>query len=235
MQVCNQLTQVTRKSNRIRWVILCCAMILSLAFFAQPLTAQATDDSELGIYGVWLDWTKFESGSESYNSTGGNGGISYGRFQFTAGYCLEDFVQYCQTSNPDHYNILDLGNLDVTWQQAYADYDIEFALLQDSYAMTHYYATIHKGLQDLYGISLVDYSEVLRGTALSIAIRDGRHVSLESNTNNLRAVTDTYYPGIDEAEWLSAIYDAEADRHPSQDWRWRDEQKTMALEALNSI
>lgn len=218
-----------QKTHRIRWVSACCAIMLSFMLFAQPITAHAADIG-LGIHGIWLDWTVFESGNsyDTINSTEGY----YGRFQFAAGYCLEDFVQFCKTEDPEHFSMLDLNNLAATWHQAYASYPQEFALLQDRYAFEHYYLAVRDGLKELYGINLEDHSEVIRGTAFSIAIRDGRYVSLNNSENNLRALTNTYYPGISEEEWLVAIYDAEADRHPKQDWRWRTEQKAMALEAL---
>lgn len=223
----------SQKTHRIRWVLTCCALTLSLLLSAQPTTVHAADDIRSGIIGVWLDWTVFESGN-AYDSVNSAEGY-YGRFQFATEYCVEDFVHFCQTENSEHFSMLDLNNLAATWQQAYDAYPQEFALLQDRYAFEHYYLAVRDGLRDLYDINLRDYSEVIRGTAFSIAIRDGRYVSLNSSENNLRAFTDTYYPGISEEEWIAAIYDAEADRHPKQDRRWRDEQKAMALEALASL
>jgi len=224
-------SNLSTKNNRltfIRCVLVCCA-ILGLFHLAQLLTVRAAETKPL-----WLEWTWFESHND-YALTGGDGGVSYGRYQFTAGYCLEDFVTYCQTAQPEHYAGLSSGDFDTAWKQAYTDYGAEFAALQDQYALEHYYYPVKSKLLELYGIDLDQYSPVLKGTIMSLAIRNGSNVSLERKTNKLHSATSTYSPGIPEEDWLEAIYNTEAKRRPKQVERWRDNQKAMALEALSSL
>jgi hypothetical protein len=58
-------------------------------------------------------------------------------------------------------------------------------------------------------------------------------VSKDNTKNGLRSATSTYYPGIDEREWLTKIYEAEARRHPSQRNRWGTEQIAACFAFMN--
>lgn len=226
MRTCNLFK--SRTLTFIRCVLVCCA-IMGVFHFAQPLTVHAAETEP-----IWLDWTWFES-HDDYALTGGDGGASYGRYQFTVGYCLEDFISYCQTAQPEHYSAFSSGDIDAAWKQAHATYGAEFAALQDQYALERYYYPVKNKLLELYDIDLDQYSPVLKGTIFSLAIRNGSNVSLERKTNKLYSATSTYTPGISEEDWLDAIYNTEAKRHPKQVERWRDTQKAMALEALSSL
>ena len=58
-------------------------------------------------------------------------------------------------------------------------------------------------------------------------------VSKDNTKNGLRSATSTYSPGIDEREWLTKIYEAEARRHPSQRIRWGTEQLAACFAFMN--
>ena len=96
-----------------------------------------------------------------------------------------------------------------------------------------YYLPAQRGMLSNYGINIKEYSPALRGTIWSLAIRNGATVSKDNTKNGLRSATSTYSPGIDEREWLSKIYEAEARRHPSQRNRWETEQLAACFAFMN--
>lgn len=195
---------------------------------------------------IWMGWTVFESGDESYAQTGGDGGHAFGRFQFDSRYDLAGFLQKCInydvayarfgqfiTTKSGQTVMRTRSGLSEVWKQIYSERPDEFSLLQIEYAAETYYYNVKMALLNMYGINIDEYSPVLKGTMWSIALRDGNNVHAMRRYNNLRTVVDTYVPGIDEETWLRAIYAAETARHPSQSGRWSNKQLNAALSALS--
>lgn len=212
---------------------------------------------------IWTGWTIFESGRERFDLAGSDGGYAYGCYQFDIGYSLVDFLQFCVTFNPSHYEeftpFIEMSSIEVgyrnetdtkqtminpplltnraalinAWHSAYMKYPDEFAGLQSRTAYESYYLPAQRGMLSKYNINISDYSPALRGTIWSLAIRNGSNVSLDNAQNGLRSATSTYTPGIDEREWLTKIYEAEARRHPSQRNRWGTEQPAACFAFMN--
>ena len=133
--------------------------------------------------------------------------------------------------NPPLYS--NRASLINAWHAAYMNYPDEFAGLQSRTAYEAYYLPAQRGMLSNYGINIKEYSPALRGTIWSLAIRNGATVSKDNTKNGLRSATSTYSPGIDEREWLSKIYEAEARRHPSQRNRWETEQLAACFAFMN--
>lgn len=200
-----------------------------------------TDTSDL----IWMDWTWFESGDESWGQAGGDGGNAYGRYQFDKRCWLGKFLTYCADMDPTYAGLAkyanangtasDDGTLAEAWKWICYTQGEEFFQLQTNFALQEYYYPVKADLAELYQIDLDEYGPVLKGTVWSIAIRDGINVSLSAKTNRLKSVTETYYEGIDEAEWLNRIYLREAERHTADPDRWREWQKIVALEIYEII
>ena len=209
--------------------------------YVEPLEETASSDEV-----IWMGWTVFESGDESYAQVGGDGGHAFGRFQFDSRYDLAGFLQKCITYDANYAvkfgqfvttksgkpAIRTRSGLNAVWRQVYAERSEEFARLRIEFAAETYYHQVKEALAATYGINLDDYGPVLKGTVWSVALRDGNNVHTIRKYNNLRTVVDTYAPGISEETWLRAIYAAEAARHPSQAGRWNNKQLTAALVAL---
>lgn len=119
------------------------------------------------------------------------------------------------------------------WHAAYMNYPDEFAGLQNRTSYEAYYLPAQRGMLSNYGINIKKYSPALRGTIWSLAIRNGGTVSKDNTKNGLRSATSTYSPGIDEREWLTKIYEAEAKRHPSQRKRWGTELPAACFAFMN--
>lgn len=212
-------------------------------FINLPLVEEVVDEpGEV----VWMGWTVFESGDESYAQTGGDGGHAFGRFQFDSRYDLAGFLQKCInydetyarfgqfiTTKSGQVAMKTRSGLNAVWKQIYNERPEEFSLLQIEYAAETYYYNVKEALLAMYGINIDEYSPVLKGTMWSIALRDGNNVHAVRRYNNLRTVVDTYVPGIDEETWLRAIYAAETARHPNQSGRWSNKQLNAALSALS--
>ena len=212
---------------------------------------------------VWTGWTVFESGRERFNLAGSDGGYAYGCYQFDIGYSLVDFLKFCVSYNQAHYGafqqFIDMSSIESgyrketdtkpsminqplysnraslinAWHAAYMNYPDEFAGLQSRTAYEAYYLPAQRGMLSNYGINIKEYSPALRGTIWSLAIRNGATVSKDNTKNGLRSATSTYSPGIDEREWLTKIYEAEARRHPSQRIRWGTEQLAACFAFMN--
>lgn len=227
-------------------------LILSLSLF--PMKAMAAEDE------IWTGWTVFESGSEGWYQTGGDGGHAYGRYQFDIGYDFTEFMKQCVSVDGEGYSgfskfiamsritagrngnmkimenkpLLEArGELSEVWKQVCNEKGEDFFTLQTDFASGIYYYPVKSKLMAIYGINLDNYGPALKGTVWSIAVRDGSNVSRNPEQNNLRAVTSTYKTGIDEKEWLNLIYDAETERHKSQAQRWSIEQRAAALDVAN--
>ena len=212
---------------------------------------------------VWTGWTVFESGRERFSLAGSDGGYAYGCYQFDIGYSLVDFLKFCVSYNQAHYGafqqFIDMSSIESgyrketdtkpsminqplysnraslinAWHAAYMNYPDEFAGLQSRTAYEAYYLPAQRGMLSNYGINIKEYSPALRGTIWSLAIRNGGTVSTDNTRNGLRSATSTYSPGIDEREWLTKIYEAEAKRHPSQRKRWGTEQLAACFAFMN--
>lgn len=225
-------------------------MFCLLSLTLSPFPALAADEE------IWTGWTVFESGSDGWYSAGGDGGHAYGRYQFDIGYEFVNFLQYCLNEDAGAYApfakyvamseitagrngnesvmenqpLLDARDeLSATWKQICDEQGQDFFDLQTEFAAGIYYYPVKSKLMSIFGINLDDYGPALKGTVWSIAVRDGSNVSRNQTYNNLRAVTSTYVEGIDEDEWLNAIYNMETERHPSQSQRWNVEQRQAAL------
>ena len=227
--------------------VMCISMAILFGLQLTPWSNPATVHAE-ELNGIWMDWVQYESGGD-YAQTGGDGGVSYGRYQYHVNGSLPNFMYFCMERQPESYEAFagyvkdsegrhtlttDKGLGDV-WVAACSSEEGNFAALQDQFLLEAYYIPVEQQLLELYNIDLEAYGPVLRGTVLSVALRDGQHVSKTKKYNNLRSVTGTYYEGIPEQDWLNAIYDAEAARHPKQSKRWQRKQKELAQEALLNL
>ena len=240
-----------RVKQRYRFIIFLYIFSFSLLF---PIKALAAEDE------IWTGWTVFESGSEGWYQTGGDGGHAYGRYQFDIGYDFTEFMKQCVNADREGYSGFNKfisisritagrnGNMKImenkpllearselseVWKTICNDMGESFFTLQTDFASSIYYYPVKSKLMAIYGINLDDYGPALKGTVWSIAVRDGSNVSRNQEQNNLRAVTSTYKVGIDEKEWLNLIYDAETERHKSQAQRWNIEQRAAALDVAN--
>lgn len=191
-------------------------------------------------YTLWLGWTRFESGGDSWSQVGGDNGHAYGRYQFDDRHCLAEFFRYCVNTDPDNYeafttfyyvdskgkaHIKNTELITRDWRWICFLQGEEFHAMQTKFAVEYYYrATVNSLLES--GIEIEGYSPILHGTILSLAIRDGIYAS------DLAAIIDTYYPGIDEETWLIRIYSAESNKHPDQSERWIQNQMEAALSAV---
>lgn len=194
---------------------------------------------------IWLGWTEFESGEASWWQTGGDGGNAYGRYQFDKRCWLGKFLTYCAEMSDDYAGLLPYANSDGTakddgtlaeaWRWICHVKSDEFFALQTDFALDEYYYPVKEQLLEIYDIDLDDYGPVLKGTVWSVAIRDGYNVSKNPKNNRLKSVTETYFPGIDEQEWLEKIYEREAERHEIDPGRWSERQKAVALEVYEAL
>ncbi len=198
------------------------------------------DPEPRATHTLWLGWTKFESGGDSWSQIGGDDGHAYGRYQFDDRHCLAEFFRYCVNTDPDNYEAFTtfyhvdgngkahIKNTELVardWQWICFLQGEDFHAMQTRFAVEYYYvAAVNSLLQA--GVEVGGYSPILHGTILSLAIRDGIYAS------DLTAIIDTYYPGIDEETWLIEIYSAEADKHPDQAERWVQNQMEAALSAV---
>lgn len=189
---------------------------------------------------IWLGWTEFESGESSWSLTASDGGHAYGRYQFDDRHSLAEFLRFCVNSDRENFEsfttfyevvggkakIKNTERLPEEWAWICHLKKEAFYQLQTEFALKAYYRPARKTIKTVAKVDINDYSPVLRGTVMSIAIRDGHYA------NNLTSVTRTYYRGISEREWLAEIYAAEAARHDDQVDRWAGRQKQAALAAL---
>ncbi len=191
---------------------------------------------------IWTGWAYFESGDECWEQVGGDGGNAYGRFQLDARHSLAAFLRYAAETNPDfvglerYYrkngsktSLKSTEGLAEDWAWICAVYDKEFYQVQAEFAYGTFYCLMRDELLEKRGINLNEYGPVLKGTVWSVAVRNG------NNLSSLWSVTDTYYPGIGEEEWLREIYAVEAWRHPDQAKRWEKDQLKSALETLEML
>lgn len=200
-----------------------------------------TVDESLKDY-VWMGWTYFESGDASWKLTASDGGHAYGRYQFDDRYCLPDFLRYCVKNGGKAYDgftncfrvqggkarIRNLDRLPEEWKWVCHQEGDGFYDLQTEFALKAYYQPALKTLKG-QKIQLNGYSPVLRGTVMSVAIRNGTY------EKGLSSVINTYEKGITETEWLAQIYAAEAARHPDQRSRWQVKERKAAMKALKAV
>jgi len=191
---------------------------------------------------IWTGWAYFESGEAGWEQVGGDGGNAYGRFQLDARHSLPAFLRYAAETNPDFVGLeryyrkngdrttmKSTDGLNHDWTWLCAVYDEEFYQVQAEFAYGTFYCLMRDELQKECQINLDEYGPVLKGTVWSVAVRNG------NNLSSLYSVTDTYYPGIPEEEWLREIYAVEEWRHPDQTKRWGDGQLNAALETLEML
>lgn len=205
-----------------------------------PIEEMAKFKQELND-SLWMGWAFYESGDKDVWTVRGDGGHAYGRYQFDDRHLLADFFRYCVENDRERYeafttfyyvdsngkvHLQNSDEIEANWK--WMDYveDENFHDIQTRFAVERVYQPAYETLKK-YCADLDSYGPVLRGTIMSIAIRDGYYAS------DLRAITETYYSGIPEEEWLQAIYDTETYIHSDDDYkRWAYSQKDSALEAL---
>lgn len=219
------------------------AFLIPQALRSTQISVCAREDSEEQAM-IWMDWTRFESGDASWWQTGGDGGNAFGRYQFDKRCALGSFLMYCAEKSAEYAGLAPYANADGTasddgtlaeaWKWICQTKAEEFFALQTDFALNEYYYPVKADLFDLYQIELDQYGPVLKGTVWSIAIRDGKTVSLSPKRNRLRSVTETYSPGIDEREWLAKIYACEAQRHTTDPERWSEGQFEAAMQAYDA-
>lgn len=191
---------------------------------------------------IWTGWGAYESGEECWEQTGGDGGNAFGRFQIDARHSLAAFLRYAAESderfvgleryyakNGDETTLKSLDDLAFDWTWLCAVYGQDFYRTQAEFAYGMFYLLMRDELKDVWRIDLENYGPVLKGTVWSVAVRNGNCLS------SIYSVTDTYYAGIGEEEWLRKIYAVEARRHPDQEKRWREDQLNAALETLHLL
>lgn len=205
---------------------------------AETVDKDSTTEGEA----IWTGWTWFESGAKSWKQVGGDAGNAYGRFQIDARHTLPAFLRYAAEADSDFVGLSKyyrkngtsttlrtLSGLDHDWTWLCAMYGEKFYQLQAEFAYGVFYCSMRDELLSEKQIDLSDYGPVLKGTVWSVSVRNG------SNLSSIYSVTDTYYPGISEEEWLRKIYTVEAWRHPDQASRWEVEQLDAALEVLGKL
>lgn len=191
---------------------------------------------------IWTGWTYFESGKQCWAQTGGDGGHAYGRFQLDSRHSLAPFMRYAVESNSDfaglEYYYLRKGDravlrtmsgLSRDWAWLCTAYGEDFYKAQADFTYAVFYCVARDVILEKRGIDLNDYGPVLKGTVWSIAVRNGNSLS------NLRSVTETYYPGISEEEWLWAIYEVESWKHSDSVNRWGYGQLGAAMDTLHML
>lgn len=193
---------------------------------------------------LWMGWTTFESGEESWSLTASDDGHAYGRYQFDDRHCLADFVRFCVEEDRDNYesfttfywvdgqgksHIKNTERLPEEWNWICYLKGEDFYDMQTKFALKAYYKPAKACIEKACKVDLDDYGPVLRGTMMSLAIRNGTYAS------GLQSAINTYQKGIDEREWLQEIYAAEAAHHPKQVTRWGTTQKQAALRALTAF
>ncbi len=253
IQQWRRIKKLFSKKKKIRLMALTLfAMMLLSAFpfsslFSVPFSGiigpiQANAAIGLGIETiyddeVWMGWTIFESGNVGYGQAGGDGGKAYGRYQFDYRYALPGFlalvvaqdpIKYSMLSKYTHYGagsdkLLSGAGLGNDWVRAYQADREEFSQMQDEYAYDQYYLPA-KQIMKNHGIDLDEIDDpMVKGTIYSFSIRDGAYDSC------LSSAWQTYSPGDDISTWLNKMYQMEAKRHPTQDNRWKNEQRIAAL------
>lgn len=190
----------------------------------------------------WMGWTYYESGIQGYRAGGynnGDGGNAYGRFQFDIHYSMDDFMKYCNDRYPQHYagfqkyigkkpeylleHSHDLYTLWLTYCDTYTE---EFNSLQLEFAYIWYWKPEYQNLKRA-GIDLNVHSATLRGTAWSVAIRDG------NQTTSPFTEAKKSGPMLEEA-WIRMIHMNRAEKHNdggAQYQRWSRDQLNDALAA----
>lgn len=204
-------------------------------------TALVADQREAeDEYLIWFGWTSCESGEESWELTGSDGGHAYGRYQFDDRHCLADFFRFCVKENRDDYesfttfyyvdgqgkaHIQNTERIAEEWSWICYLKGEDFYEMQTRFAVEYYYETARQTMKQS-GVDIDDYGPVLRGTVMSLAIRNGAYAK------GVSSAIATYHDGIHEKSWLEAIYAAETRRHPDQETRWKVRQKNAALQTL---
>lgn len=207
---------------------------------AEPTTSATNQHEAEDEYLIWFGWTFCESGEESWELTGSDGGHAYGRYQFDDRHCLADFFRFCVKENRDDYesfttfyyvdgggesHIQNTERIAEEWSWICFLKGEDFYEMQTRFAVEYYYETAKQTMKQS-SIDIDDYGPVLRGTIMSLAIRNGAYAK------GLSSAIATYHDKINEKSWLEAIYAAEARRHPDQVTRWKVRQKNAALQAL---
>lgn len=136
-----------------------------------------------------LFFLSFESGSEAYNQTGGDGGKACGAYQFDYRYALLPFVKYAYSTNPvvcapfKKYAAWKLNDTNkaklkgnktfyAAWHKIYKENPHTFSRLQDAYAKLNYYDNVERILENA-GISIATRSDLVKGAIYSYSIQHG--------------------------------------------------------------
>lgn len=209
---------------------------------AEPVPEKTPEVQVVTGEPIWTGWTYYESGDAGWEQVGGDEGNAFGRFQLDARHSLPAFLRYAAESDErfvgleryyrkgrEETTIKTLDGLPHDWQWLCAVYGEDFYRKQAEFAYGMFYLMMRDELLAQYDIDLNQYGPVLKGTVWSVAVRNG------SNISSIYSVTDTYYPGITEEEWLREIYAVEEWRHTGQERRWGDQQLNAALKTLRKL
>lgn len=137
-----------------------------------------------------LFFLKFESGSEAYNQTGGDGGKACGAYQFDYRYALLPFIKFAYEEQPlacapfktfaaykntaeNREKLKDNKKLYEAWHKIYENNPKIFTELQDTFAKINYYDNVERALESV-GISIATRSEVVKGAIYSYSIQHGQ-------------------------------------------------------------
>lgn len=233
------------------------SLILTALMTIQPVVSGFTPSLPLTVYadeisargGIWTGFASCESGAEGGRSAGSDHGHAYGIFQFDDRYTLLSFLGYCLSLDSSKYadftttytkyknsssvvssNSADTAALIQAWHNIY-DADPEgFVMTQVEYFVASYYPECvsycnSKGID----IESDDYSPVIRGTLLSIAIWAGN--------NGAKKVFSRFSSGMTEEEMLDICYSRSTAAVKGENKvsmflnRWTNTQKTLAAQA----
>lgn len=185
-----------------------------------------------------LFFLTFESGSEAYDQTGGDGGKACGAYQFDYRFSLLPIVQYaynqdktlCAEFKP--YINLKSGdslksnkNFYKAWHTIYKRNPKKFASIQDTFAKDNYYTPSESYLLSTYGINIKNRPDVVKGAVYSYSIQHGQ-VSAAIAVKKAGITNST-----SDKTFLKKLYDYRIKQFPQYSFRYTTEYQ-LALTLL---
>lgn len=182
---------------------------------------------------------RYESGTESYNQTGGDHGCACGAYQFDYRYSLLSFVKYAYKENPTLckpfktyaaykdskktklYNNTKFYN---AWKKVYKTDPKAFAALQDSYAKINYYDNVERALEAA-GIKISTRSDVVKGAVFSYSIQHGATTAV----NAVKSIKPT--SSMSDTKFIKKLYAKRIKSFPAYSTRYTSE-RDLALSLL---
>ena len=228
-----------------RFLVLFTLIIIGVTCNAIPSRAALADKDE-----IWTGWVKFESGLEGARSAGADGGAAYGLGQFDENYALWDFVGELLTEDSTKYaafselyekykdkttkisqNSEDTTKMINAWWSVYDDDPEGFTFRQiEALIDRYYYPAVSQMQARGIDITSADYSPVIRGTLMSIAVWGGQ--------GGLSKVVAGLNSSMTESEMLDACYTSTTSELKGTDStyidsfrkRWESTQKNLAAQ-----